>query len=45
MICKASIWFLHVIEWFNDSIIDEDTIINALNWLVSKGLVSCGNIV
>lgn len=43
MICDAPYWVTVVIDLFNTSMISEDTILNAINWLIGKGIVVCNN--
>lgn len=41
--CTVPAWFMEIVRWFDDSLIDEETFINALLYLIDNSVATCVN--
>lgn len=39
--CMSPEWVVKLHQWFVNNLISEETITNALNWLIERNLVIC----
>lgn len=45
MICNAPSWMLYVFNWFDSGQIDIQNMTDIVNWLISKGIIFCSEVV
>lgn len=41
IICEIPYWFENVVKWTENNLLDKEVLLDALNWLVIKGIVVC----
>jgi hypothetical protein len=45
MLCDAPSWVVYLFDWLRDKTITGDTFTNAINWLIEKKIIICGEII
>jgi len=44
-ICNIPEWTVQLFYWVYDNVISQETLNSAMNWMVSKGLIICNEMI